>query len=471
MRKFIIIGLCLVFLVACNEKKENVSNTNEQTATNVAEDSIVISDEKAETIKLELPEGQDYDETKTYSLKELEEDYNAFTEAFIKADEVSDGDSWDVKKLLDSVKTDLIKDGMTDSEFQLVLRNLVANLNNNDTKLAPSKAKEYYIGKNRLLFPVEILFINGGVYINENTNDGSVSIGDKVLSINSKDIQEITKELSALTSYNKNSFAMDYNLSNEFKLLYFEKYGESENFEIKVDSNGTEKTVKIPANKYEGIALSTISKDEGIKTEEVVYNNTTYSENKVSYLRLGTVNSEDSEMFFNQLDNAINAINEHDPIAVVIDFTNNRTTDPETIRGIYSRFIKEDSKFYVFGEGELMKPVKKADVSLKKEYSLMFDNRSSSQANQLIMALSNNSVHKSAGINTSSGTISYNDFEKLELPNTGILFKYPKSILKVTGQVELFELGTSPSEYKSDVVFSGMKASIIELLYKSFCSV
>ena len=78
---------------------------------------------------------------------------------------------------------------------------------------------------------------------------------------------------------------MDYNLSNEFKLLYFEKYGESENFEIKVDSNGTEKTVKIPANKYEGIALSTISKDEGIKTEEVVYNNTTYSENKVSYLR------------------------------------------------------------------------------------------------------------------------------------------------------------------------------------------
>ena len=48
---------------------------------------------------------------------------------------------------------------------------------------------------------------------------------------------------------------------------------------------------------------------------------TTYSENKVSYLRLGTVNSEDSEMFFNQLDNAINAINEHDPIAVVIDLS------------------------------------------------------------------------------------------------------------------------------------------------------
>lgn len=470
MRKFIIISLCLVFLVACNETEVKVENTSEQTETQSVSNTVT-SEEKIEPVKLEAQDEQEYDEAKTYTLSELKEDYDAFVTAFITAAEVSDGQTGDVKKLLEDARSKIIRDGMTDGEFQLVLRELISNLNNNDTKLAPPRSKEYFIGKNKKLFPVELFFMNGGVYINENSEDGSLLVEDRVISINSVDIEKITEELSTLTSYNKNSFALDNNLSREFKLLYFEKYGESDSFKIEVDSNGTHKTVEIPAVNFEGIALSEIAKDAGTTTEDVVYENTEYSENKVSYLKIGTVKTEDSNKFFEQLDEAINVINDYDPVGVILDFSNNRTTNPEIIRDILSRFIKDDTTFYDFGEGNLMEPVKKAEITIAKDYAVMFDNRSSSQVNQLVMTLSRSSGHKSAGINTSSATISYNDFEELELPNTGIIFKYPKSILNVLGEVELFEIGVSPSEYKSDIVFSGRKASVIELLYKSFCSV
>lgn len=469
MRKIILICLCLAILVGCKDNDVESSNKNLEDGSVLGKEQTDI--DEIDKVKLEIPEGRnEYEESQVFTFNQLEADFEIFSKVFESLVGISDGDSFDAESLLSEAKSKLVEN-MTDGEFELVLRQLLAKINNNDIKIAPSWEKENFIASGKSLFPVDILFLNKSVFINEESDDKSLLVGDKVLSINSLDIKDIVYELSRLTSFNSNSFAMDYNLTNEFKLLFFEKYGEYGSYQVEIDREGTKRKVSVDGKVFEGLALSAISKDAGLKTEKVNYKNEEYGGNKVSYLRMGTVLSGDSEAYFNDLDVAISEINNYKPLALILDFSNNRTIDPEIIRGIFSRFINDDTVFYYYGEGDLMKPVKSAKKIYNGEYSLMFDNRSSAAVNQLVETLSRTSNQKTAGVNTSSGTIAYNDFEIIELENTGIRIKYPKSILKVLGEVELYELGLSPSEYKSDIVFRGYKQSVLEFLYNALCSV
>lgn len=137
------------------------------------------------------------------------------------------------------------------TEFYLLLRNLVSNIQDGHTSCnLPSELANEYIA-NAKIFPVQLRFINEKAYIPCNTKQTPLPAASEVVAIDQKSISEIRERLlSYLPSDGANRTKKYWDLNNDsFIPLYFLVFGRKTSFMVEYKTNdGKSKTATLNAD-------------------------------------------------------------------------------------------------------------------------------------------------------------------------------------------------------------------------------
>lgn len=209
-----------------------------------------------------------------------------------------------VDEKIDMLKKE-IDSPMTKLEFYEVMRKLLGIMNEGHGSVDLPTWTIIKTGLSKSFLPITVKFLDEDLIVNQNYGDNiqNLSKGDKIVSINGKNINEITDRLLALIptdGFNETSkyeWIGGVNLS----LLYRLVYGENDNFSLEVIEYGTEKRkkVQLPSIKYTKFK----SKNAKYDLKEFEYELFTYRQinDSIGYLSVPDFysNSDFSEFYKN----------------------------------------------------------------------------------------------------------------------------------------------------------------------------
>ncbi|MDO5718313.1 MAG: hypothetical protein Q4P34_04935 [Tissierellia bacterium] len=438
MKKYIVVLLIFVLITGC--------------------ENIVEYDNKNINTESELSEDKNFTFNKLYNINELKDDIKQYNEIINKVAQITDNQIKDIE-----IGVDEIERSMTEFDFLKILSRNTAQLNNNDFYIIPSLNFEKHLSKNTKLFPSEALVINDLIIL-EGEYDNLIN--PKVLSINSIPYNIIIEDMMDIINYNGNIFAAYDRISEEFKYLFYLLYGESEDYIIKIESNGETSIINLTGRIYDDDLIIGEPYEENLIEDCISYKKFQESGKNIAYLKINTiVDNEDN--FINKFEMTISDIIKNDTDVLLLDTSDNKTRNPELTKEIFSYFIQEETEYNNYNNGyELCKP---NPINYDKDLVLIVSPKSSSIVNQLNLRLLNDNV-KIAGVNTSSGNIAYYDLITEELANTKIRITYPRKCMKIIGETELYEYGLKPDYFNSGLLFKNSKDIFIKEVIKKMCS-
>lgn len=144
------------------------------------------------------------------------------------------------KNSLDHVKHSLDKP-LKRTDLFITLAPLVSELDDGHTNLSLPMDDIYnFLDKGGLLFPMDVLFVDGKIYIERLYSDGyRINRGLEILSINGVTANQILSDLTAIQSGANHQWRLRRmeGQSDIFKALLWMKYGWSEEFELELLHN------------------------------------------------------------------------------------------------------------------------------------------------------------------------------------------------------------------------------------------
>ncbi|MCP4220957.1 MAG: hypothetical protein GY765_40385 [bacterium] len=209
---------------------------------------------------------------KTFSVKELKEDFKLFRTAF----EEGHGAiyRYSSKEQMDSVfakAQQALTGPMTEREFAVILWSVAGAVNCGHTSLRLSKVTFDKIKKMPLYLPFNIRFIKGKAYLFLNYDkDIKLEMGGEVLAINTRPIADILRDMLPLVPSDAHIETSKYrklNRTSYFSELYYLLYGKSTTFTFlyRLPSGG--KTLTVTAD---GLTREQLSKGFAQRYPEIV---------------------------------------------------------------------------------------------------------------------------------------------------------------------------------------------------------
>lgn len=216
-----------------------------------------------------------------------------------------------------AVKASIKKDSLSLLETTNAFQRLISVVNNGHTEIPfPGQSYSKYAYAGGTLFPLEIAFEYDKPLVRKNwSNNESIKIGSEVLSINGMPMEEVlTKiypQISAERPYFKHAKIELYS----FPRLYWQMFGEQDDFEVEIRSDGLVQT-------YSLNAINLID-DYEMKRSEVVdpVMELKFIENAV-YLNPGGFGG-DEEKYRQFIDSSFVEIKHRNTQNLIIDLRNN----------------------------------------------------------------------------------------------------------------------------------------------------
>lgn len=217
----------------------------------------------------------------------------------------------------ENIKASITSDSLSYLEATSLFQSVISKVNNGHTEIAfPGSAYIDYAYKGGTIFPLELAFEEGKALVRKNwSNNDSIRIGAEILSINGQPIEEILEKIYPFISAERHYFKLAKIELISFPRLYWQAYGELQNFDILLNIDHVKASYSIEAiDLIEGFEM---------KRNEVFYSGREFKffEN-TAYLRPGNF-SGDEQKYNSFIDSAFTTINGKNVPNLIIDLRNN----------------------------------------------------------------------------------------------------------------------------------------------------
>ena len=219
--------------------------------------------------------------------------------------------------IYEELSSSIQKDSMSLLETTNLYQHLTSSANNGHTEIPfPGQSYYEYAQAGGTLFPLEIALEGEKALVRKNwSNNQEIEIGSELMSINGIPIghvlEKLSPQLSAERSYFKNAKIELYSLPR----LYWQVFGEQENFEIELQTEGKVKTINIQA-------IRLIEDFETKRTEVLNASMKLKFFDRTAYLNPGNF-SGDEEKYRKFIDSSFAKIKEKESSHLIIDLRNN----------------------------------------------------------------------------------------------------------------------------------------------------
>ncbi|MDX1462452.1 MAG: peptidase S41, partial [Marinirhabdus sp.] len=151
----------------------------------------------------------------------------------------------------EQVKQEVKKDSFTLQEATTLFQKVISNINNAHTTIDfPAQSYIAYAKSGGTIFPLELSFENDTVYVRKNwSSEGKIEAGMELSHINGRTIQQVLARLYPQVSAERIYFENAQIESLSFPRLYWQVFGEVDEFEIKIHTQNTVKTYTLNAIK------------------------------------------------------------------------------------------------------------------------------------------------------------------------------------------------------------------------------
>ncbi|WGK65157.1 S41 family peptidase [Croceiramulus getboli] len=215
------------------------------------------------------------------------------------------------------IRNSMTNDSVTPLEATTIFQKVISKVNNGHTEISfPAAAYREYALSHGTLFPLEIAFEEGKALIRKNWSDkDGLKAGTEIISINNLTIQEVLQKIYPLISAERNYLKLAKVELLSFPRLYWQAFGEQENFVVGIKEGGSIKKYKLQS--------INLIEDYEMKRNEI------FSEkrelqllSKYAYLKPGNF-SGDEEEFKRFIDSSFLDINKSNVANLIIDLRNN----------------------------------------------------------------------------------------------------------------------------------------------------
>lgn len=216
------------------------------------------------------------------------------------------------------VKNSIRQDSFSLLEAINLFQRLITVVKNGHTEIDfPGQSYREYAYSGGTLFPLELAFEDGKSLIRKNWSaNKDIKIGSEVISINGKPIDEILSEIYPQISAERLYFKLVKLEFYSFPRYYWQVFGEQDDFEVELRSNGATQQVQLKAIKaldgYEKKRTDVLNAKMNLKFLD-----------KAAYLNPGDF-SGDEVQYRHFIDSAFVAIKKQKQKNLIIDLRNNR---------------------------------------------------------------------------------------------------------------------------------------------------
>jgi hypothetical protein len=223
----------------------------------------------------------------------------------------------DFDRNFEQVKSSIHKDSITALEVTSLFQSVISKANNGHTEINfPGAVYGEYLYSGGTLFPLEIAFEEGKALIRKNwSNDDALDVGTEIVSINDQTLDEVLQKLYPLISAEREYFKLAKLELLSFPRLYWQAFGEQEDFEVEIIKDG--KTEKHQIKSTSGIEGYEMRRNEIFsQTRELKFLN------ESAYLRPGNFGG-DEQKYRSFIDSSFVEINSRKLPNLIIDLRNN----------------------------------------------------------------------------------------------------------------------------------------------------
>lgn len=451
MKRVLIILLCVLLLVGCT-----VEVTLPKGITKYFSKGFKIFE--ASDINMIQAKIDDYDVNRTFTQAELFNDFDSFIADIFPAFNNTDIFDVDMNELLKQTRAK-ITEGMTEKEFQNLLDEVHRAVPSLEFQTAPSFERENYIAKNELVFPYDVVLSNGVLYIDSEEEQEILEING----IPTEDILNAMKEVIVAP----NELKFEYLVTEEFKLHYYEIYGSTEDFIIKVNTNGDTKELNAKGIKNGERTMTTLLWSWGLRDSMLDYS---YGyESGYSFSRIVLKTFDAFSNFDLVMDDMQEKLQNDNPDILVIDLRHCNISSPEAVKLFYSKFNDMQKPFFVAASNsELVGDVSGENVFKSKKIFVITDASMNSLVNQLAIKFRELGYVTICGAPISSGTIGFNNRGSGVFENTKIRYVYMKDRADIA-MIEEYPNGVAPHVFDENVKFKSRQLKFFKDLFDAEC--
>ena len=217
------------------------------------------------------------------------------------------------EKIKASIKADSLTKLAVTSLFQAV----ISKVNNGHTEIPfPGKLYGEYAYSEGTLFPLEVAFENHKPLVRKNWSlEKGIKIGDEIVSINDQPISDVLEKIYPLISAERRYFKNAKIELFSFPRLYWQAFGQSDDFTVEIKNGGRIKRYSIDAvDVIDGYEM----KRNDISTPNMFLK----FHNQSAYLKPGNFGG-DLDNYKNFIDSSFTVINQAKTENLIIDLRNN----------------------------------------------------------------------------------------------------------------------------------------------------
>lgn len=420
MKRILILFLTASTLLFCSAKSKSYENSND-------------GDTGANT-------------TKTYSLKDYQEDFNQMVMllqkehpqpyAFIDKDAFT--------KLVDE-QYNKITETTTLTNFIWICQELVAAIRDGHCEVW---SKNLYNVPNSMIFPMNVLYVGDQLYvIDPKNNSDKLTAGDEILSINGVDVKKIRAEMFKHISVDGFNESAQHERANAlFRPYSFMYFNSPSSYTISVLKNG--KADKVMLSEAKNLAPTKTFLDNC--DNKLCFETNTENNTAIITIRSFAYYQDRLPIFKSFIDSSFQYINDNEIQNLIIDLRNNDGGDPYCgsylLQHIATKpyvYFNKKTKVYK----ELKKPIEPSPNRSKNKPYILINGLCFSTTGHFCAIVKENNFGIFIGEIT-AGTYTCNDNSKVfTLENTKVACKIARNTFCTTVSTLTNKNGVIPDHY------------------------
>lgn len=378
----------------------------------------------------------DSDYLDTYTLTELQNDFDMFTDTLLTHNTFTFSDIDGFENLAAELRNEL-KEGMSEIEFYRMLAQMISYINCSHSRVSLSSTSEYSFGRNNYFMPIDIEYRENEMYVINCDRELNIPLESKLLSINGVDINDIvTKIYSMLPSDGQNTTYKKKLINEQFYYWYNLLYDNSVQYTVEFLDSETEQ--------INTVSFIGVNK----RTADVYMRNFDYGrrlkyeiDDNYVYLRIPSFNTVGGYTLFdyeNIFEDFFNEINNEGIPNLIIDVRDNNGGHPQATNILLSYLA--DAPFQYFDSNlPPAYPSLQQDTPIKEnnyegDVYVICDGGSLSTTGHFLALFKYHNIGYIIGEESGAGHTCTDSSFDTTLPNTNITFRISSVKWNVAGE-------------------------------------
>lgn len=330
-----------------------------------------------------------------------------------------------------------IEDGMTELEFYRLINPIVVAVNCGHTNLSLSEA----LMKNRentgKFFPLKVTLVDNQLYVLEDDPENGIYAGDKILSINGNNNEEILQKLMKNISSDSNNKAKPhYIISKHFNSRFHDFVDNSDLFHVVLeDKKGNEKTAELQAKFRKQFNTTAWSLHFAEYQDGDYYSSKIFKDYGLLTIRIFM--EEKGNKFDAFLEEFFLKLREENISKLVIDLRGNYGGSPFMAQTLLSHLITEEIAYFQ-GDFPLdhrlagfQKPISPVDIPFTGQVVILIDGAGFSTTGHLCALMKYHNLGTFVGSETSGSYVCTDRSRDAILKHTRMRLHYSTGIYEV----------------------------------------